>query len=292
MRDYDDKGFQLWMIPLAIIAVLILFVCAGMLIAVVPAGSVGVSDTFGNVDPNYLPSGLHIKAPWTNIESMSVQTQKYMDYGTTDVATISGLSNEGLPVTMGVAVNYHLNPDKAVDVYKRVGANYASVILVNPIHAVPREVIAQYDVKTLYSAGVPGSPDRVKVEGQLFDGIKNGVNKVGVSDAVTVEQVYIRNIDLPQSLKDAISNKLKMEQEIAQKDFEVQKQIKESDRMRAEAQGIADANKIIADSLSPSYLEWYTIEMMKAHNGATYFIPIDANGRANPQIVVPVAGNS
>jgi prohibitin 1 len=262
------------------------------MVTVVPAGYVGVKDTFGSVEKDVLPSGIHLKSPFTSIHPMSIQTQKYMDYGSADVATIQGLSNEGLAVSMGIAVNYHLDPSKASDVYKSVGEKYENVILVNPIHSVPRDVIAQYDAKTLYSASAPGSADRVKVESQLFEGISASVNKVGVKDAVAIEQVYIRNIDLPQQLKDAISNKLTAEQQIQQKEFDVKKQEKEADRMRAEAQGIADANKIIADSLSPSYLEWYTIEMMTKHTGATYFIPIDSNGRVNPNIVIPVAGDT
>ena len=82
-----------------------------------------------------------------------------------------------------------------------------------------------------------------------------------------------------------------MEQQIAQKQFEVQKQEAESNRMRAEARGIADANKIIANSLTQSYLEWYSIEMMKSHPGATYFIPISSNGRYTPEPVLPVDGS-
>jgi prohibitin 1 len=275
----------------AILFIVIVLMVVGAFWTAVPAGYVGVQDTFGSVSDDTLSPGFHFKSPFTTVIPMSVQTQKYFDYGgSLDVATITGLSNEGLPVTMGVAVNYHLNPDKVVAIYKQVGQDYASVILVNPVHAVPRDVIAQNDVKTLYSAGVVGSPDRVKIEQQLFVGIRDGVNTIGVPDAVTVEQVYIRNIDLPQLLKDSISAKLQREQDIAKKEFDVQVQEKESNRMRVEAQGIADANRIIADSLSPSYLEWYTIEMMKAHNGATYFIPIDSNGRVNPNLVIPLAG--
>jgi prohibitin 1 len=291
-NDNEPRKFGIGAGGIIILLILAAIFVWVTMVAVVPAGYVGVKDTFGVVDKDVFQSGIHLKSPFTGVIPMSIQTQKYMDYGAADVAKIDGLSNEGLPVSMGIAVNYHLDPTKASDVYKSVGEKYENVILVNPIHAVPRDIIAQYDVKTLYSASAPGSPDRVRVEGQLFDGIGASVNRVGVKDAVVIEQVYIRNIDLPQTLKDAISNKLKMEQEIAQKNFEVQKQEKESDRMRAEAQGIADANKIIANSLTPSYLEWYTIEMMKMHSGATYFIPIDSNGRVNPNIVIPVAGDA
>jgi regulator of protease activity HflC (stomatin/prohibitin superfamily) len=257
----------------------------------VPAGNVGVADTFGVVDDNVAQPGLHLKFPWTSVTPLSGQTQKYMDYGNTDIATITALSNEGLSVSMAIAVNYHLDTTKATEIYKRVGPAYQNIVMVNPIHAVPRDIISKYDVKTLYSASQPGSADRAKIENELYEGIQSGINKGGVKDSIVIEQVFIREIKLPQTLMDSIASKLSMEQQIAQKQFEVQKQEAESNRMRAEARGIADANKIIANSLTQSYLEWYAIEMMRGHEGATYFIPISSNGRYTPEPVLPVDGS-
>jgi regulator of protease activity HflC (stomatin/prohibitin superfamily) len=189
---------------------------------------------------------------------------------------------------MGIAVNYRLNPLKAAEVYKTVGEGYEGIVMTNPIHAVPRDIISRYDAKTLYSAASGQTADRAKIEIELYDGISKGINNIGVRDSVILEQVSIRNIDLPQTLKDSITNKLKMEQEITQKELEVRKQEMEANRMRAEAQGIADANKIISGSLTQNYLDWYAIEMMKTHTGATYFIPIGADGRFHPETVIPI----
>lgn len=253
----------------------------------VPAGNVGVTDTFGVVGDDVVQPGLHFKAPWTSATMFSGKTQKYMDYGGGDKATITALSNEGLSVSMGIAVNYHMNPDKAVDVYKKVGPNYQDIVMVNPVHSVPRDIISRYDAKTLYSAAQAGSPDRAKIENELFTGIQSGIDKTGVPGSIVVEQVFIREIILPQSLMDSISNKLKMEQDIATKEFEVEKQKMESERMIAEARGIAEANKIIANSLTPSYLQWYAIQMMEKHSGSTYFIPVGNNGVYTPNMVLP-----
>lgn len=257
----------------------------GWCIAVVPAGAVGVQDTFGVVDKNVLQSGLYVKSPFTKIVSMSVRTQKYMDYGSSDKAAITALSNDGLSTTMGIAVNYHLVPDKAADIYKNVGENYDAIVMVNPIHSVPRDLISRYDTKTLYSASREGSADRATIETELYDGIQKGIDNLGVSGSIKIEQVSIRDISFPSVYTTAIENKMKMDTEIQQKELEVRKQEMESNRMRAEAQGIADANKIISNSLSAEYLEWYTIEMMKNHQGATYFIPIGEDGRAHPELV-------
>lgn len=277
---------------LIILFVIAVFVWMTM-VTVVPAGYVGVKDTFGNVDKDVLLSGIHLKSPFTSVIPMSIQTQTYLDYdGKSDVATIVGLSNEGLSVTMGIAANYHLDPSKAVDVYKQVGKNYESVILNNPVHSVPRDLISKYEVKTLYSAGISGTPDRLKIETELATGIQDSINRVGVKDSIYIEQVYIRTIDPPEAIKNAIAAKLKSEQERDQERFEVQKMEITAEKMRAEGRGIADRNKLITESLTPEYIAWYTVEMMKAHPGATYFIPIDSSGRVNPNIVIPVAGDT
>ena len=291
MLNDDAKGEAFALVGIFILVMLGLAIFFGLFVTV-PAGNVGVTDTFGVVGDDVLQPGLHLKAPWTAVHMFSGQTQKYIDYGNSDVATITALSNEGLSVSMGVAVNYHLDTTKAPEVYKRIGVNYPSVVMVNPIHSVPRDIISRYDAKTLYSAAQAGSPDRAKIENELFNGINTGINGMGVKDAIVIEQVFIRNIDLPQTLKDSIASKLQMEQEISKKEFEVRKQEMESNRMRVEAQGIADANKIIANSLTSSYLEWYAIEMMKSHTGATYFIPIDSSGRYTPSPVLPISGES
>jgi len=291
MLNDDAKGEGVVFIGLFVLIVVGLAIFFGLFVTV-PAGNVGVTDTFGVVGDNVLQPGLHLKLPWTAVHMFSGQTQKYLDYGTSDVATITALSNEGLSVSMGIAVNYHLDTTKAPEVYKRIGVNYPSIVMVNPIHSVPRDIISRYDAKTLYSAAQAGSPDRAKIENELYDGINTGINGMGVKDSIIIDQVFIRNIDLPQTLKDSIAIKLQMEQQISTKEFEVRKQEMESNRMRVEAQGIADANKIIANSLTSSYLEWYAIEMMREHTGATYFIPIDSNGRYTPSPVLPVSGAS
>ena len=237
---------------IAFVVVLGLTVFWVMFTTSIPAGHVGIQDTFGSVDDHVLQPGFHVKNPFTKIVPMSIQTTKYMDYGTNDVATITALSNEGLSVSMGVSVNYHINPDKAVELYKKVGENYEATVMVNPIHSVPRDLISKYDAKTLYSAVSAKTVDnttvdRAVIEKELYSGISERINNMGVPGSIVVEDTFIRNIQLPAIVTTAIENVKKMEQESQMKDFEIQKQVKEAQRMREEAQGIADANRIISD---------------------------------------------
>lgn len=279
------------LIVIGVVLLGILFVTGalwGFLVATVPAGSVGIQDTFGSVSQDVLQPGFHLKSPFVSVIMISTQTQKYFDYGTTnDKATIVALSNDGMSTTMGIAVNYHVNPAKVVDLYKNVGVGYSSVVMVNPIHSVPRDLISRYDTKTLYSASQQGA-DRARIEQELYEGITKRMNEVGVKDSVIIEQVSIRDIDFPQSYKDAITAKMNMDTQIAQKNLEVQVAEAEAKKAVATAMGEANANierargeaegnRIRTSSLSPMLLEYTWIQGM-LKNSNTVYVPVNDNG--------------
>lgn len=267
-------GGMIFLIVASLIAIVLSW---GLLTTSVPAGSVGIQDTFGSVSDTVLQPGFHLKSPFTAVVPISTRTEKYLDYGASDVANIEGLSNEALKVTVGIAMVYHINSDKAIDLYKRVGSKYEEKVLRDPVHTVPRDVVSQYDAKTLYSASTPGSADRLVVEKRILDGIRERIETVGVPGSITVEQVYVRNIGFPPEFTNARTDQMNMETKIQTKKNEVLVQEAEADRMRAEAQGIADANRIISGSLTQNYLNWYWIESLKNNPKAVY-VPIGENG--------------
>jgi regulator of protease activity HflC (stomatin/prohibitin superfamily) len=268
---------------------------------IVDAGVVGVSKTFGVVDEQVFEPGLHLKSPFTEVIPMSTRTQKYLDYGSADKATIIALSNDGLSTSMGIAVNYHLNPDKIPDLYKQVGTEYSSVVMVNPIHSVPRDLISKYDTKTLYSASKEGSTDRAKLEAELYTGITQRLNEVGVRDSIIIEQVSIRDIDFPPEYKNTITAKMNMDTEIATKKSELEKQRIEAERIVVIAQGEAsanierakgeaEANRIRTESLSPILLDYTWIQGMLNNKNAVY-IPTGEDGLPLFKNVDQVAAN-
>lgn len=299
-REIVSSIKTIFKVGVGIAIMLAIVACFFGLLVTVPAGNVGVVDTFGSVDSVPLQPGLHIKAPWANVIMFSTQTLKYTE-GSNDVATVSALSNEGLTVSMGVALNYHIVGDRAPEIYKTIGTDYKSIVMLNPIHAVPRDIISKYDAKTLYSAmQSDNNPDRVKIENELYAGITKGLNNQdGSTRGIIIEQVFLRNIDLPKTLTDSIEAKLSMEQQIAQKKFEVQKQQMEAervtaeaegsankvrieaqanaDKMRIEAQGQADANAKVTTSINENIMMWQFIQTMKDNPKAIY-IPIGENG--------------
>lgn len=290
-RKARTIGFCVFLFGVALVFSTSLFV-------VVDAGTAGVQNTFGVVNVNTLQPGLHLKNPFTSIIPMSTRTQKYMDYGTSDVATITALSHDGLETTMGIAVNYHLNPAKVAELYINVGTEYSGIAMVNPIHSVPRDMISKYDTKTLYSASQEGSTDRTMLERELFETITLRLNEVGVKDSITIEQVSIRNIKFDEAYTNSISSKMVTDTQILQKKLEVEKQRMEAERVaaeaegtankaRIEAQGKADAARIEAQGVkdaadkiglvSEQYLSYYYLKTM-GDNPKAIYIPINSNG--------------
>jgi regulator of protease activity HflC (stomatin/prohibitin superfamily) len=183
-------------------------------------------------------------------------------------------------------------------VYKQVGTDYDTVVMVNPIHSVPRDMISKYDTKTLYSASQEGSTDRAKLERELQEGIQKRLDEIGVPGSIIIEQASIRIIDFDQVYKTSISNKMKMDTEIQEKNKEVQKQEAEARRVaaeaegtankaRIEAQGKADAARIEAQGVkdaadkigqvSDQYLSYYFMQTMRDNPKAIY-IPVGENG--------------
>ncbi|MGE5412544.1 MAG: prohibitin family protein [Syntrophomonadaceae bacterium] len=228
----------------AIIAlVLVVLVVIGGPITVVPAGHVGVKDFFGSVSSNALPPGVHLIVPFTRVHKMSIRTEELKE-------TAEVPSKEGLMMDLEGSVLYRLDPAKAAEVYKTVGANFAEVIVIPQVRSAIREITASYDAKALYSS------EREKVARETYDLVKRMTDGRGV----IIDSVLLRKIGLPAIVANAIQEKLKREQESEQMKFVLAKEQQEAERKRIEAQGIADFQKIVAQGISPQLLEWKGIE--------------------------------
>ena len=212
-------------------------------VVVIPAGHVGVLDFFGSVSPRVLSPGVNLVVPFTRVIRMSVQTQELKE-------TAEVPSQEGLIMDLEVSLLYRLQADKADDIYKSVGRNFASVAVEPQIRSAIREITASYDAKALYSS------EREKIANQIF----NFFAKLTQERGIVAEAVLLRKVGLPPVVANAIQEKLKREQEAEQMKFVLQKEQQEAERKRIEAQGIADFQRIVAAGISPQLLEWKGIE--------------------------------
>ena len=212
-------------------------------VVVIPAGHVGVLDLFGSVPPRVLSPGVSLVIPFTRVIRMSVQTLELKE-------TAEVPSQEGLIMDLEVSLLYRLQPDKADDMYRTVGRDYASVAVEPQIRSAIREITASYDAKALYSS------EREKIANQIFDFFAKLTRERGI----VAEAVLLRKVGLPPVVVNAIQEKLKREQEAEQMKFVLQKEQQEAERKRIEAQGIADFQRIVAAGISPQLLEWKGIE--------------------------------
>jgi prohibitin 1 len=215
----------------------------GQCLTVIPAGNVGIVDFFGVVSPNTLKAGINPVNPLARVIKMTIQTQEMKEV--MDVP-----SKEGLTVQLEVSILYHLNPDKAADVYRTVGENYESVILEPQFRSVTRGVTASYEAKALYTSEREALS--IQIQKELADAIE--------ARGVTVESVPLRRVGLPAGLTQSIEVKLQAEQESQRMQFVLMKEKQEADRKRIEAQGISDFQKIVVQGISDQLLRWKGIE--------------------------------
>jgi prohibitin 1 len=222
---------------------------------VIPAGSVGVVNFFGTVSEGTLKSGINFVNPLAQVIKMSIQTQEIKEV--MDVP-----SKEGLTVQLEASVLYHLNPEKAADVYKTVGENYVNIIVEPQFRSVVRGVTAGYEAKALYTS------EREHLSLLILKDIQVATEQRGV----VVESVPLRRVGLPAGLTQSIESKLQAEQESQRMEFVLTKEKQEADRKRIEAQGISDFQKIVVQGISDQLLRWKGIE-------ATEKIAMSANAK-------------
>jgi regulator of protease activity HflC (stomatin/prohibitin superfamily) len=225
----------------------------------IDAGNVGVKSLYGSVQPDVLESGLNIVNPFMDITNFDIQTQNYTMSAIQNEGNKEGddairvLSNDGLEVVIDLTVLYRILPTDAPKIYKQIGENYIDKI-VRPITRTRiRDNAVFYDAVALYST------KRNEFQQRIFKSIEVDFKKRGL----VLEQLLIRNINLPQSVKATIESKINAEQDAQKMTFVLQKEKQEAERKRVEAQGIADYQRIISTGLSDKQLQYEAIKAQK-----------------------------
>ncbi|NDC40399.1 MAG: prohibitin family protein [Chitinophagia bacterium] len=225
----------------------------------VDAGHVGILQMFGKVQKQVLYSGLHMINPLMDVTVVDTRTQNYTMSAVHDEGEKSGddairvLSADGLEVTIDLTVLYRLIPEDAPDILRETGLDYRDKI-VRPISRTKiRDCAVYYDAVSLYSTR------RDEFQARITKAIETEFHKRGL----LLENLLIRNISLPASVKNAIETKINAEQEAQKMQFVLQKEKQEAERKRVEAQGIADYQRIISESLTDKQLQYEQIKTMK-----------------------------
>jgi len=236
LRGFGSKFLRV----LAVVFLVILFFAS---VVSVPTGHVGVLTLFGKVTGEVLGEGIHLINPLKSVQRLSIQTQSVKE-------SASVPSNEGLILALDTSLLFHLDRSKAAEVYQKVGANYAEKIVEPTLRAAIRAATSAHTANALYTNA------RELVQQQIQEELTAQLAPRGV----IIENVLLRDVQLPAMLKTSIEAKQQAEQDALRMNFILQKEKQEAERKRIEAQGIADFQKIVAQGISTQLLEWKGIE--------------------------------
>jgi len=242
------------------IAIAVLGVMSSLFVQV-ESGQVGVKALFGKVQEGVLYEGLNIVNPMMDVIHFSARTQNYTMSGvhegegagrvSDDVIRV--LSADGLEVQLDLTILFRIVPEKAPEILRSIGKNYHDVIVRPMTRTKIRDYAAYYDAVSLYST------KRDEFQQRLFKALETEFAGRGL----VLEQVLIRNINLPESVKMAIEAKINAEQESQKMRFVLDKEKQEADRKRVEAQGIADYQRILTSSLTDKLLQYEQIKAQR-----------------------------
>jgi regulator of protease activity HflC (stomatin/prohibitin superfamily) len=225
----------------------------------VDAGYVGVKSLFGKVQNDILTSGLNFINPLMDVTNIDIRTLNYTMSGIHDEGAKSGddaikvLTSDGLEVTIDLSVLYRVNPSEAGRLLREVGIDFEDKI-VRPITRTRiRDNSVYYEAVALYST------KRDEFQSRIFKTIEADFKSRGM----ILENLLVRNITLPASVKSTIEQKINAEQEAQKMQFVLQKEKQEAERKRVEAQGISDYQRIVSSSLNDRQLQYEQIQAMK-----------------------------
>ncbi len=248
---------------------------------VVPPGQAGVVVFFGSVRDEALPSGLHLINPLSRVVEMEVRTRNYTMSTVQDEGqrrgddSIAVITSDGLTVRLDVSVLYSLQQAKLPEIYRTLGEDVEERLIRGAIRSAIRDAAANQIATDLFAA-----------KRQLFvETISKNLSQNLGARGITLEQVLLRDVKLPDQITKAINEKIAADQEAQKMTFVLQREKQEAERKRIEAEGQARAQGIVSASLTPQILEWQRIQALKEIGAKGNLIITD--GKASPMIQIP-----
>lgn len=253
-------------VTIFIFLLLLLFFFNRVVISVGP-GHVGVLYrrlTSGTQTDYIYPEKLHVILPWNNMYIYDVRIQ-------TILHELTVLTNKGLPITLNLAIRCRPEYEMVGVLHKNVGPDYINLIVIPKIESILRKKIGQLNPEDVYT----------NKEGILTNILSFAIDEV-MQDYIIVEDIIIRSMKLPESVTQAIENKLIEEQLLKKYEFSLDVASKEAERKRIEANGIKEYHKIIDSSLTAQLIRWEgvqaTQDIAKSNNAKLVIIGSGKDG--------------
>lgn len=264
-----------------IIVIMIGLLTAG--VRQIPAGTVGVMSLFGKVQSDILGEGLHVVNPLMSVNQMEVRTQNYTMSSVHDEGNKEGddgirvMSKDGLEVMLDLTVLYRISPASAPKIYQDLSLDYENRYIRGVARTRIREGATGFVATDLYSQ------KRKEFESSIRSLLEADFSKKGF----ILEQLLVRNITLPASVKESIERKINAEQDAQRMEYVLAKGRQEAELKRVEAQGQADAQKIMSEGLSEKVLQYEMIKVQKElANSPNSKLIILGGGKASPPIIL------
>lgn len=272
----DMEKIKIFPAILLLIVIVIIFLNP---FVVVPSGYVGIKKTFGKIDDLELTEGLNVIIPIVqSVDRVEIRT-KALEFISQKGNQINALSKDGLPISVDIAILYRVKPDKAAELIRQYGYDFDERVIKQMVRTSVRDSISIMDSATVYQ-------ERQKLQSNIASEVGSQLQK----RYIILEDILIRDIRLPKSVVEAIEQKRRAYEEAQKMQFLLEREKLEAERKNVEAEGIAKANQIIANSLTKEYLSWKFIENIqeyaKSQNNTIILIPYDS--KLTPILNVPM----
>ena len=254
-------------IPKSILSIIAIFVIVFIFISksteTISAGQAGVLyKTFSGgvvTDEPALSEGFHFILPWNKVYLYEIRQQELFE-------KMKVLSSNGLDINLDASVWYRPKAKNLGILHKTIGRGYLERVIIPAIRSATRSVVGRYTPEQIYSS----KRDVIQKE------IDTETKKILSDKNIELISVLVRDVTLPTTIRDAIERKLGQEQEFLEYEFRLQKAEKEAQKQIIEAQGKADANKILSASLTDKILKdkgiEATLELSKSPNSKVVII--------------------
>lgn len=191
-----------------------------------------------------LDEGFNLVMPWNKVFKYNVRQQELFE------KKMAVLSSNGLEIQLDASVLYQATTKTVALLHQTRGENYLQSVIIPAIRSATRSVVGRYTPEQLYSS------KRDAIQTEIFEETK----KILEPQYIQLNSVLVRDVTLPPTIKQAIERKLKQEQESLEYEFRLVTAQKEAQKQIIEAQGKADANKILSASLTAKILQDKGIE--------------------------------
>lgn len=254
-QPLDFKLPKFGILGIVLVIVAIIFISRSLV--TVGAGQAGVLyETLGDgvvTDQPPLPEGLNFVAPWNKVVLYNVRQQELAE-------RMNVLSSNGLDIQLDATAWYQPKYDELGMLHQKRGQDYVDRVIRPAIRSAARSVVGRYTPEQIYSSKRDVIQEEILIE----------TRKIVDDQYVQLNEVLIRDVTLPKTIKDAIERKLGQEQESLEYEFRLEKARKEAERQKIDAEGKAAANRILNASLSSNILKekgiQATIELAKSPN--------------------------